>query len=109
MDACFPPTPLLQKGIIFVFPCSTETTTDEIYHTWCLSYNGEFLGVLRSNFTIFQSTRRSPTLEQRGAITALYLVTLDIEISDVVDKSIYLLLFYKTIQGLSGVMRSCIF
>ena len=34
----------------------------------------------------------SPTCEQRGAITELYLVTLNIEILGVVDKSIYLLL-----------------
>ena len=54
--------------------------TDEVDHPWCLSSRGEFLGVLSSNFAIFQSTLRSPTLEQRGAITALYLVVLDIDI-----------------------------
>ena len=36
---------------------------------------------------------RPPTGEQREVITALYLVTLYIEILGVVDKSIYLLLF----------------
>ena len=37
--------------------------------------------------------QRSPTREQYGAITALYLVTLDINILGVLDKYIYLLLF----------------
>ena len=64
-----------------------------ILTVWCLSSHGEFLGVLSSNFAIFQSTRRSPTREQRGSITTLCLVTLDIEILGVVDNSIYLLLF----------------
>ena len=53
--------------------------------------------------------RRSPTREQSGAITALYLGNLDIEILVAVDKSIYMLLFYEPIQGSSGVMRSCMF
>ena len=70
------PNPLLQKEIIFVFPCSLARTTDEVDHPWCLSFHGELLDVLSSNFELFQSTRRSPTLEQRGDIAALYLVTL---------------------------------
>ena len=53
--------------------------------------------------------RRYPTCEQRGAITALYLVTLDIEVFVVVDNSIYLLLFYKFILGSSGAMQLCMF
>ena len=78
--------------------------------SWCISSRGEFFGVLSSNFSIFQSTRCSPTLEQRGAITALYLDTLDIEILVVVDKSLSIyLLFQEHIQGSSGVMRSCMF
>ena len=48
-------------------------------------------------------------LEQREEVTALYLVTIDIDILGVVDKSIYLLLFYETIQGSSGSMSSCMF
>ena len=71
---------------------------------WFLSSRGEFLGVLRSNFSIFISTYHSPTREQRGAITAQYLVTLNIEILGFLDKSIYMLLFQKPIQGLSGFM-----
>ena len=89
------PTPLLKRGVIFLFPCSLARTTYEVYHPCCLSYHGEFLGVLSSNIEIFQSVRRSPTFEQCGAINALYLVTLDIEILGVVDNSIYLLLFYN--------------
>ena len=42
-------------------------------------------------------------------ITALYLVTPDIDILGVVDKYIYLILFYKPIQGFSGFMHSCMF
>ena len=49
--------------------------------------------VLRSNFDVFQSRRCFPTSEQPGVITALYLVTLYIDILGPVDKSIYLLLF----------------
>ena len=92
-----------------MFPCHIARTTYEVDHPWCLSSHGEFLGFLRYNCSIFQSMRRSPTLEKCGAITVLYLVTLDIDILGVADKSIYLLLFYKPIQGFSGVMRSCMF
>ena len=53
--------------------------------------------------------RRSPTIEQRREITALYLVTLDIYILGVLDHSIYMLLFYKPIQGSSWFMFSCMF
>ena len=101
------PTPLLQRGVAFVFPCSIARTTDEVEHPWCLSSHGEFLGILRSNFAIFKSTWRSPKCEECGAITELYLVNIYIEIFGVVDKSLYLLIFYKPHQGLSGVMRSC--
>ena len=37
--------------------------------------------------------------EQHGTITALYLVTIDIEILGVVYNFIYLLIFYKPIKG----------
>ena len=68
---------------------------------WCyqLYQKGVPKSILYSYFAIFQSTRRSPTLEHHGVITALYLVTIDIEILFVVDKSIYLLIFYNPIQG----------
>ena len=102
-------TIIQKKGIISVFPCSLARTTDYGEHPWCLSSHGEFLGVLSSNFKIFQSTQRSPTFEQSMAITKLYLVNLYLDILGVVDKSIYLLFFYKSIQGSSGVMRSCTF
>ena len=61
--------------------------------SWCLSSHGDLLGVLRSNFAIFQYTRRSSTREQRGAIIALYLVTPDIDILDFLDMFINLLIF----------------
>ena len=38
------------KSIYFVFPCSLLMTIDEVDIPWCLSSNGEFLGVLRSIF-----------------------------------------------------------
>ena len=53
-----------------MFPCSLAQTTDDLDHPWVLSSNGEFLGVWRSNFLIFQSTRRSPMYEYRGVISA---------------------------------------
>ena len=53
--------------------------------------------------------RHSPTREQCGAITALYLVTIYIYILGVVENSIYILLFYKPIQGPSVFMCSFIF
>ena len=40
--------------------------------------------------------------EQRGAINALYLVTLYIEILDVVDKSIHLLFFRNLLKVFLG-------
>ena len=103
------PTPFLQNRIIFLFPCSLARKTDEVEHPCGLSSYGDFLSVLSSNPAIFQSTRCSPTCEQCGAITALYLVTLDIDILGVLYKSIYILLFYKRIQGFSGVMHACMF
>ena len=48
------------KGYCFVFNLFFAGTTDEVYHPYFLSYRGEFLGVLSSNFVIFQSTQRSP-------------------------------------------------
>ena len=44
-----------------MFPCSLESTTDEEDRPWCISSHSEFLGVLSSNFAIFQSTQRSHT------------------------------------------------
>ena len=102
-------TTILQKGIISVFPCSLARTTDYGEHSWYLCSHGEFLGVLSSNFTIFQYTQRFPTFEHSRAITKLYLVNLDIDILGVVDKSIYLASCYKPIQGSSGVLWSCTF
>ena len=78
------PINFLKRGIIFKFPCYIAMTADEVDHPWCLYSHGEFLGVLRSDFSILWSTRRSPIREQRGAITALYLVTLYIEVLRVV-------------------------
>ena len=89
----FPPTPLLQRGIIFEFTCSLDRTTDKVNNPWYLSSNGKFLGVLSSDFANFQSTQRSSTSEQHWGITMLFLVTLYIEILFYLDKSIYLLLF----------------
>ena len=63
-----------------MFPCSLVRTEDEVEQKWCLSYHCEFLGVLRSNFLMFQHMLRSPTREQRSAITALNFVALGIEI-----------------------------
>ena len=56
-------TLILQRGDIFVFTFSLERITDEVDHPCCISYQGEFLGVLSSNFTIFQSMIRSSTRE----------------------------------------------
>ena len=76
---------------------------------WYLSSHGNFLGVLSSSFAIFKYTRLSPTRNYPGAVTALFVDTLNIEILIVVDKSTYLLLSQEPIQVLSGVMRSCMF
>ena len=84
---------LLQRGILFVFPLYLARTTDEVYHICYISSHGDFLGVLRYTCVIFGSTCRSPTHEQCGEITVLYLFAIDIEILGVVDKYIYLLLF----------------
>ena len=68
-------------------------TTDELDHPRYLSSHGEFLGVSRSNFFIFWYMWCTPTREERGAIAALYLVTIYIYILGPVDKSIYMLLY----------------
>ena len=54
---------LLQRGIIFPLPCYLARITDEVKQPWRLFCNREFLGVLSSNFAIFQSTLRYPTRE----------------------------------------------
>ena len=105
----FLPTPFLQGGVILIFPCSLYSTTYLVEHPGCLSSHCGLLGILRSNFAIFWSKQRSPTREQRGAITALYLVIIYIEVLGVVYKFIYLLLFYKPIQGSSKFMRPCMY
>ena len=71
----FYPNSFSSKEDIFLFPSSFVRKTDEVDHTWGISSRGEFLGVLSSNFSIFRSTRRSPTREYCGAvITFLWLV-----------------------------------
>ena len=70
----------LQGGVILMFPCYLARTIYEVEHPWCLSSHGEFFVVSRSNYAIFLSTRLSPTREQFGEITALYVVTIDIYI-----------------------------
>ena len=86
-------TLILQRKTILCFIALQQLQQMRYRTSGCLSSHGVLLGVLSSNCSIFQSTRRSPMREQRGAITALYLVTQDIEILGVVNKSIYLLLF----------------
>ena len=54
--------------------------TDEVEHSWFISSHSESFSVLCSAFSIFQSTLRSPTCEQRGVITVLNFVTLGIYI-----------------------------
>ena len=103
------PTPLPQRGIIVVFPLSLAITTDEVQHPWCLSSHGYFLGVLRYNFSIFQSTRRSPIREQCGTITALYLVTLDIDILGVLYKSIFFIILQTYSRFFRGHARMHVF
>ena len=76
---------------MFLFPLSR--TIDEVDRLCCISSHGEFLGIVRSNFSILPSTRRSPMQKQCGSIAALYLVTLDIYILGFVESSKYLLLF----------------
>ena len=66
----FLPSPFLQRGFILVFPCYLVKKTDEVEHQWCLSYHGELLGVLNSNFAIFRFMQRSSTHEHRGAVSA---------------------------------------
>ena len=71
-----------------MFTCSQAITTEEVDKPLCIYSHGEFLGMWCSIFAIFRSTRRSPTCEQCEAITALYLVTLDIYILGVVNNII---------------------
>ena len=52
----FLPTLFLKRGVIFVFSFSVARTKYEVDHPWCLSSNGEFLGVLSYNFVTFIST-----------------------------------------------------
>ena len=59
----FLPTNFLQRGIIFVFPYYFARTTDELENPWGISSHGDFLGVLSSNVSIFQSMRGSSTGE----------------------------------------------
>ena len=49
-------------------------------HLYGLSSHGKVLGVVLSNFSIFWSTRRSPTRENYGAVTALNIVPRGIEV-----------------------------
>ena len=65
--------------------------------SWCLSSHGEFLGILSSNFAIFQSTQKTKTREQRGAITALYLDTLDIDTLVVLDRSLSICYYFRNL------------
>ena len=109
MNDYFNPNSFSAEGDNFVFSCTLSWTTDEVEHPWCISSHCRFLGVWRSKFEIFRSTRRSSMCEQRVEITALYLITIYIEIFGVVDKSIYLLLFYKTIHGPSGTCKCSFF
>ena len=109
MNEYFAPNSFPAKRDNFVFPWSLAWTIDEVENPCCLSFHGDFLGVWRSNFLVFRSMWHSPTREQRGEITALYLVTLDIEILGILDKSINLLIFYKPIQVSYGAMRLCMF
>ena len=43
----------LKRGVIFVFPYSLAWKKDEVDHLCGISYNGEFVGVLKSIFAIF--------------------------------------------------------
>ena len=76
----FSPNSFAAKGDNFSFPCYLARTTDEVYHSLCISSRGEFLGIWRSNFLIFWSTWRSTMREQCMSIAALKLVTLGIDI-----------------------------
>ena len=48
--------PISEKGHNCLLPCSFVITIDEVDHPWYPSSHGEFLGVLRSNLSIVQST-----------------------------------------------------
>ena len=58
------------QGIISCFLASFAMTTDEVEHPWCLFSRGDYLCVLGSNFSISPSTRRYPTREYDGAVSA---------------------------------------
>ena len=49
----FVPNSFSANGGNFLFPLSLEIKIDEVDHPSCLSYHGEFLGVLRSNLRSF--------------------------------------------------------
>ena len=49
----FLPNFLLQRWIIFVFPCYLARTKNEVEHPWCLSSYGESLCFLSSNLQLF--------------------------------------------------------
>ena len=59
----FLPTPFLQRGIISTFSWYLAWTTYEVEHLYGLSSRGYFLGIWRSNFSIFIFMRNSPTRE----------------------------------------------
>ena len=46
-------THFMKRGVVFLFSWYLVGTTNEVEHPWCISYHGEFLGVLISNFVIF--------------------------------------------------------
>ena len=79
---------VLQKELMFVFPCNLEGTIDEIDHPWYLSSHGELLGVWRSNFATFRSMLRLLRRGHRGSITALKFVNLGIYILGFIDNTI---------------------
>ena len=47
---CFAPNYFSAKRDDFVLPLIFVSTADEVDYPWCLSYNGEFLRFLSSNF-----------------------------------------------------------
>ena len=73
MNEYFATNSLYTKENNFVPPYYLASTTDEVERPWCLSSHGEFLGIWRSNFSIFLSAWRSLAREQRVVITELNL------------------------------------
>ena len=53
-----------------MFPCSLESTAEEVDNPRCIYSHGKFLGVLSSNFANLWSMQRSPTRGKYGAISA---------------------------------------